>query len=580
MNLENGDYKVKLTHNFMGIRIYGYIFSLLQAKQNNKNIYFCVFNHGTNSNLDNGQYFSIKRFGLQLFDFNSINNEHRITNNNNQYNHIINGFIMEEDSIIVVFYMHHYYPSNIKYNLNFYDFDLNVLRDQISIGSQVQDPFYDGIFFKGLYLYQKYAAIMYFLKHNDGKTLYLEILNMNFVVGNYGINSLFKKNINKYDFATYISLSEFLKIDNDRLVYISTTSTYNNLYIIFFDFYNTYSILKTRMYYLNLPNLEFQQELSACIYNNFLVFTGRVYYTNSQSTFSIFLIFGFPKGKDNIINILPYFYDSELYDPNMNLVYSLLDDFMIDNNLFGYEKMNKMRLNQIPEEIIFYNESKNIPLSNGDIINENYRLTYNKELIKENKYYELGYQYMVIEPNIEDFYNQEEIALNHNTNNFNNDYIERRVYYGRTNLLKFKLCHNLCEKCKIYGISNYNQKCTSCPYINDYNYFTYAPFNCLAEGYFQDNELEKIIKCNDTNSKFYYDIERNKTICFKYLYNCPYGYSNFNATTNECERTFNFNTIIHDLKESNYTNEYILSHIIPEFIKNYDGKNNVIEVKR
>ena len=94
MNLENGDYKVKLTHNFMGIRIYGYIFSLLQAKQNNKNIYFCVFNHGTNSNLDNGQYFSIKKFGLQLFDFNSINNEYRITNNNNQYNRIINGFIM------------------------------------------------------------------------------------------------------------------------------------------------------------------------------------------------------------------------------------------------------------------------------------------------------------------------------------------------------------------------------------------------------------------------------------------------------------------------------------------------------
>ena len=116
------------------------------------------------------------------------------------------------------------------------------------------------------------------------------------------------------------------------------------------------------------------------------------------------MIFGFPKGKDNIINILPYFYDSELYDPNMNLVYSLLDDFMIDNNLFGYEKMNKIRLNQIPEEIIFYNESKNIPLSNGDIITENYRLTYNKELIKENKYYELGYQYMVIEPNIEDFF--------------------------------------------------------------------------------------------------------------------------------------------------------------------------------
>ena len=57
------------------------------------------------------------------------------------------------------------------------------------------------------------------------------------------------------------------------------------------------------------------------------------------------------------------------------------------------------------------------------------------------------------------------------------------------------------------------------------------PYNCLPEGYLQDNEAKNIIKCNETNYKFYFDIERNKTICFKYDYDCPYGYSNFDPTT-------------------------------------------------
>ena len=82
------------------------------------------------------------------------------------------------------------------------------------------------------------------------------------------------------------------------------------------------------------------------------------------------------------------------------------------------------------------------------------------------------------------------------------------------NILKFKLCHDLCKTCLVYGTSNYNQKCLSCETIYDYNYFTKAPFKCLQKGYFQDNEAGIIFKCNNTKSKNYFDIERNKTICF------------------------------------------------------------------
>ena len=101
-------------------------------------------------------------------------------------------------------------------------------------------------------------------------------------------------------------MSEFLKINNERLVYISTTN-YKNLYILFFYLYKTYTIMKTREYYFNFYIFELQKELTACNFNNFIAFTGTAYYTNAPGLFSIFILFGFPKGKDMVIDLSPYF---------------------------------------------------------------------------------------------------------------------------------------------------------------------------------------------------------------------------------------------------------------------------------
>lgn len=114
-DLENDNYTVIATANFMGYRIYGFVFSLLEAKINNKNIYFCIFNHGEKTQPDNGKQFSVKKFRFKSFDFDESYLGQIKTVNYNQYNRIVNGFIMEENDIIVVFYM----KSDLEYNLNF-----------------------------------------------------------------------------------------------------------------------------------------------------------------------------------------------------------------------------------------------------------------------------------------------------------------------------------------------------------------------------------------------------------------------------------------------------------------------------
>ena len=570
-DLENDNYTVMTTKYFMGYEIYGFVFPFLEARYNNSNIYFCIFN----DNYYYGMRFTIRRFGFKSFDLDSNDLGKIKTETYSHTVRIISAFIMEEDDILAVFYMN----SSYWYNLNLYDFDLNLLEEKISLNMRVVDPFVYGIFFKGIYLKEKYVALIYFLEHNNGMSLYLEILNMNIMEGNYNFSSIIKHNLNLYNFTDYITMNEFLKINPDRLVYISTIN-YKDLYILFFDLYNNYTVIKTRVYFLNFPLFELQLELSACVFNNFLVFTGTFYYTNDAKIFSLFLIFGFPKGIDNKIDISPYILDSESYNPNINLVNSLIENFIIENNLFNYEKINKIKLVSIPGEIIFYNNNNFFPLSNGSILDVNYRLIYNNEIIKQNKYYELHYQYIVKEQNYSEFYKYEEESLNYNATNETNFDTEfkQTIYYGRMNILKFKLCHDLCKTCLVYGTSNYNQKCLSCESKYDYNYFTKSPFNCLQEGYFQDNEIGYILRCNSTNSKNYFDKERNKTICFKVDYDCPKDYSNYNETTNECLPTLLFEGIIKDLIYSNYTNEEIFSIIIIKLIQNYNGKsNNIIE---
>ena len=459
-DLENDNYTIITTKDFFGKQIHGYVFPLLEAKINNKNFYFIAYN-----NDQYGKYFSLKKFGFKDFELDSRYINKTKEESNSHTNRIVRGFIMEEDDIIVIFYM----DSSLWYHLNFYDFDLNKLAPQVSINAKVLDPEYDGIFFKGIYLKEKYFSLMYFLDFHNGKSLYLEILKMQISnVNNYGINSILKININKYTLATYILLSEFLKINSERLVYISTTN-YRNIYILFFDFYNDYTILKTRVYFFNLHIDELQHEIAGCIYNNFLVFTGRVRHSD-EIFYSFFLMFGFPKGEDEIIDISPFIFDIESYNPNTNLVNVLMGKYKIENNLFNYKRIDKLKLGKIPDEIILYDLKKSLRLSEGDLIDVNYRLTYNKDVIKENKYYELEYQFVLVEPDSSEFYNNEETTLNYNDTGYDSQ-INPLTFYGRTHIIKFKLCHDLCSICKIFGLSNNYQQCLLCSPLYDYNYF-------------------------------------------------------------------------------------------------------------
>ena len=534
IDLENNNYTVIASENFAGNRIFSFRFSILETQKNNTNIYFLIYAY--ENYLTGRIHFSIKKFGFTSF---SLYNYDNIKNVDSDYYisiyRTINAFLIEEDEILAIFFVN----NNNALLIYFYDYEIEC-KGYNSI-DDIKDYSGKEAFFKSFYLDNYLAVLIYFYDLETETSLVIKLLSI--IKSNdqvYNAFSKFGRNINEYQFRIDAILNDFVKINNEKLVFISTRDSYT-LFILFFDFYENYEKMILRSYIYRLDDYQINKELSAFIYNNYLVFSSTVE-NSSTEMFSIFMIFGYANGIDDIIDIYPYFTDIEDYDSNNNIITKLLEGLTIDNNIFGYIPSNKIKLVSIPNEIIFYNGNEITPLANEDILEFNHRFEQNKQLIKTDEYYSLDYQHIIQESYYELFnQNAHEVIFCPNNINDPNYNFTPQYFYGRINTVKFKLCHEYCSDCKQLGISNNNQQCMSCLPQYQYDYFSEYPSNCVPEGYFNDKEESKLVECTNTNSKYYINTENNKRICFKITYDCPSEYPYWNRTTNECQ---NYNTFI------------------------------------
>ena len=195
----------------------------------------------------------------------------------------------------------------------------------------------------------------------------------------------------------------------------------------------------------------------------------------------------------------------------------LYETFSIDNNIFGFEKIPKINLVEIPNELLFYNGSGSTKeankLPNNTFFDANHTLYQNRALNKTYKYYHIDYQFLVKEPEYDKYYKTDyahEIIYDDSSYDFRNNY-HRKTYYGRTNRVFFKLCHDFCGACVEFGLKLNNQKCLNCleNYTFDYWYYLkkYIP-NCIPEGYYYDNTTDELVKCETITYK-YFDVSRN-----------------------------------------------------------------------
>ena len=306
-----------------------------------------------------------------------------------------------------------------------------------------------GIFFKSIYLNNKIVALIFFMDGDQGNSLSLKIFHIILKDnGDYNKELILDYNINKYNFQTSITLNDFIKFNNERLVFISTIE-FTSLYILVFDLYNNYTNLKIRVYKYQLTNYKVVNELSAFIYNDYLVFSSTVKLLISPgNVYSIFMIFGYANETESsiIIDIYPYLSDTDNYDFSNNIITKLSEKLVIDNNIFGYIPAYQIKLISVPNEIIFYNGNETNSLLDGDILEFEHKINQNNNLIKNNDYYSFEFQFIIQEPDYETLFNNAHELIN-DTSDIGN--FEQMKFYGKTNTVKFKLCHEYCSSCKI-----------------------------------------------------------------------------------------------------------------------------------
>ena len=571
-DIEGDSYVVKNTLDFWNIiDIFSYQYSLIEWRKNNKNIYFCVFTQheadkmtvkemvdGVEKDVekDYSKTFTIKKFKFTSFNLENGVEIEGLNNTNNYNNRIISSFVMEQDQILVVLYMKRLDADFkfTKFTIIFYDFDLTEKNEITMIDNNIDDPRSGtGLFFKGLYLKESYAAFMYFLKGYDQTKIQVDIssLSQNSVSGEYSFTNIISKQDDTYYFISDVELNEFIKINDERLVFISSKKISDEplkfqLHILLYDLYNTYTQMKIRHFYYDLNNYQLRKELTAYVFNGFLIFSSTAVtppsYTSDNYT-SLLVFFGYPNGTDHEVDISPYLMDVDSYDSNYNIYNYLKSKKIIENNIFGYEEVDKINLVSIPDELLFYNVTGGVqdtnPLPNNTFFDANHKLYQNFHLNKTFKYYYLDYQYIVKEPQYSEFYPSDTVDYP-STFDASTDYeASRKTFYGRTNRIKFKLCYEYCNHCLEFGKTIVDQKCLSCLEDYSYDYWTYLGKyygNCVAENQYYDKPNNQIINC-DSTFKYLIDHETNKKICFKEEDVCPNEYSKYDSLTNQCEYT-------------------------------------------
>ena len=190
-----------------------------------------------------------------------------------------------------------------------------------------------------------------------------------------------------------VLLNDCIKINEKRIIFISLSSVDSQIfYILLYDFYNDYNNLNIRVYKTIFYKYKINSEFTIDIYNNHLVLSSTVINSNIDSPndtdrFSIFLIFGYINGTDNIIEDISNYINEENSNSLLNIVEILTQNIIIENNIFGYEIItDKIKLTSIPEEILFYNKTNiNIPITNGDFLDKDYDFKQNKSKIKNNE---------------------------------------------------------------------------------------------------------------------------------------------------------------------------------------------------
>ena len=539
-DIENDKYYAWNTLKFFGLkgRIFSYEYSLFEIQNNNTYVIAVVESAGFVNTNEFAKNYTLRKFQFGSFSSDAYVQLNGLMEKDKYDDREISAFRLDSKQLIVLFFLKY----GIGYASLFYDDDFTYKGQmKFSDVDNIGDGW--GLFNKGIHVKDNYTAFVYFTNGKNYKSLKFRFMEYE---NDYKFKDLMTVNFDKNDFIPFVYSNGFQKLSDERIVLFTEEDSYKKLHMFLFDFFNDYTGIKIREYNFTYTDKRFAKEISAYMYNGYILLSATLGETGEdpQNIFAIMMIFGFGNGTDSTIDISPYLMDTGFYQSSNNLYDYLISTMSIDNNIFGYERINKIRLISICNELKLYKGKKDVDMESsvmniGDTFTANHTLLQNRDITKiEDQLYSLEYQFMVKEPDFDTLYSSAHNLINVNMNFDASQYYTPKTFDGRTNILKFKLCHRFCINCIEYGPSDNDQRCVKCKEDYTYDYLAYVKRftgNCVPFGYMYDAEVKELKTCESDSYKYYFNVTRdNKRYCFKYDYDCPDVYHYLNTTSNEC----------------------------------------------
>ena len=338
------------------------------------------------------------------------------------------------------------------------------------------------IFFKGIHLKGEIGVFIYYKSLTSTPSICFKYINSDLIPENY--RNFQTINIDKSNFIGYALLNDIIKLNDDKICFISFSNDKENLNIVIFKLYNDDYYMVIKYYYINFfqtYGIKFYQDLRGFSYNGFISIAFS-YCIQSQCSeiedlhFSSLIIFNFPNSTDESIDLIQYLYNEniKIEDFSFNLEKNIT--YIIENNIFGYEYFGIKILNYPDSINLIYADNSNIIPKNTTLeSNKNLGIIFISNSLYEKKNYTIEYAIILKEPNYEQMKNLAQDLFYPNYVDQEESYYSPELYTGKTSFFNITINENL--------ITNCNNNCLLC-YQNNINYCIICKYNYT----FIDNE--------------------------------------------------------------------------------------------
>ena len=427
-----------------------------------------------------------------------------------------------ENKIIICFYINnnpseHYDIVAYYQNLTLID-QKNLMYDDININYYFSCIHYEGEI--GAFIYYRYS------NNNSSKIMFPYIF---FKIFTNEIEDYFSEVIlDEYPFLGTTKYNDFKKISDKKIAYFSISEDKKIIYIVLLRITTTGKIIK--YYSINaydLYNFKIYTEIKTIIYNKFIVYGSDLcpdencnYENGKGNYYTSFIIFSYPNGVDNNIDVIEYLKKNRHILIN-NLIFNLTENLIIDNNIFGYV-YNATKI----QNIIYKTQNINLISSKSkELIYSNYNMSKTENLKVEfinNIYskfeFKLEYAFIVTEPDNEDN-KKYPIKILTDFDDSNELFFQKDAFIGKTLYFNVSLNEDLSTNCK-------DKECPQC-LAKDLNQCIYNYIGCSNEKILNNDCLDQKIEKNKieeignilqnqvTNSSFNNVIIKTKNAIFQ-----------------------------------------------------------------